>query len=627
MVWRAWTALAVVFVLPLRVSAAEITHADLAAFFDGVLSQRLERDDIAGAAVAVVKDGEVLLEKGYGYADVAKKVPVSPQETVFGIASISKTFTATAVMQLVAAGQLNLDADVDRYLDFKVAKTFPEPITLRRLLTHTAGFEESGKDNIEDPAAMSKLGPFLATHQPVQIFRPGTRIAYSNYGNSLAGYVVERAAGQPFADYIAQHIYLPLGMQHSTFEAPLPPGLASLATRDYWLASQPRRSIEYLPRRPAGGMFTTTDDMTRYMIMHLQGDQRVLTEQAARTLHTIQWRGHPQGPGIALALYQSVANGRFVLAHGGDLACQHSEMWLVPDEHLGVFVIFNSSGTDLLRIRGSIWKAFVDRYLPPTAPPPSTVKAESSAAVAGSYLTTRRFQTNFLSLASFLQPTRVEANSDGSISMEGATDYNGTPRKYFPISDLLFQESDGHTLAFVRGENGRIVAVIADGIAEYEAEQGLLGGRTQALLLLLSAAILIFALVTWPLAALVRRRYERPLREELDAPALKRKWMVRGTVMVGVIMILLASLYLAQLSKLEFQILSAGTDPYLRLFQLLALLLIIGSVHAVWSAVLTWKRREGAWTHRLGMTLTGCALAVMSVFILSYHFLALRLAY
>ena len=626
MLWRIWTSLAVVLFLPAPLWAADISQPDLEAFFDGVLSQRLERDDIAGAAVAVVKDGEVVFEKGYGYADVAKKIPVSPRDTVFGIASISKTFTATAVMQLVAAGQLDLDVDVDRYLDFEVAKAFPEPITLRRLLTHTAGFEEGGKDDLDDPKSMSKLGPFLATHQPAQIFRPGTRIAYSNYGNSLAGYVVERVAKQPFATYIAQHIYQPLGMQHSTYEAPLPPSLAPLATQEYWRASQPPRPIEYLTRHPAGGMFTTADDMTRYMIMHLQGDRRVLTEEAARTLYSIQWRAHPNGPGIAMAFYQGVGNGRYVLTHGGDLACQHSDLWLIPGEHLGVFLIFNTTGTDWTRIRGSIWRAFVDRYLPATAPPPPTVKADI-ARLVGSYLTTRRMQTSFLSITSYLQPVRVTGNADGSISMEGATDYSGTPKKYYPIGDLLFREADGHTLGFIRGSNGTIVAVIADGVAEFEREQGLLSGHTQALLLILSAATVLLALVSWPVAALLRWRYHRPLRNELDAPALQRKRIVRGTVTVAVVVIFLAGIYLTALAKLEFQILSSSTDPYIRLFQLLCLLLIVGSMHAVWSAAIAWKRREGAWSHRLGMTLTSCALAVMSVFILSYHLLAIRLAY
>jgi len=371
---RVWTTLVAVSILPGTVSAAALTRADVEPFLDGIISQRLDRDDIAGAAIAIVKDGDVLLEKGYGYADVARKIPVSPEETLFGIASISKTFVGTAVMQLASDGKLDLDVDVGRYLDFQLKRAFQEPITLRRLLTHTAGFEEGGKDDLDRPEAISRLGPFLRTHQPAQIFQPGTRIGYSNYGVSLAGYVVERVAGEPFATYVARNIYQPLGMHHSTFEAPLPPALTPRASQEYRLASQPPRPIEYVARRPAGGMYSTADDVSKFMIAHLQdgryGSQRILTDEAARTMHTIQWRGHSEGPGIAISFYQGVGNGRFVLTHGGDLACQHSDLWLIPSEHVGVFLIFNSTGKDWTRIRGSIWKAFVDRYFPLADPAP-----------------------------------------------------------------------------------------------------------------------------------------------------------------------------------------------------------------------------------------------------------------
>jgi len=112
------------------------------------------------------------------------------------------------------------------------------------------------------------------------------------------------------------------------------PNLEPLASREYWLASEPPRELEYLTRRPAGGMFSTADDMAHYMIAHLQdgryADQRILKEATAHAMHTIQWRGNPGAPGIAIVFYQDIGNGRFVLQHGGDLACQHSNLWLVP---------------------------------------------------------------------------------------------------------------------------------------------------------------------------------------------------------------------------------------------------------------------------------------------------------
>src|SRR5204863_6215305 len=149
----------------------EVTKADLEAFLDALLPAQLQSRDIAGAVVAVVKDGQVLLAKGYGYADFAAKKPVVAEKTLFRPGSISKVFTATAVMQLVEQGKLDLHRDVNDYLDFAIPKTYPEPVTLRRILTHTAGFEETLK-NLFVPGAreMRPLRDYLITAMPARIF-------------------------------------------------------------------------------------------------------------------------------------------------------------------------------------------------------------------------------------------------------------------------------------------------------------------------------------------------------------------------------------------------------------------------------------------------------------------------
>src|SRR6185312_3263133 len=148
----------------------ELTATDLEAFFDGLIPLQIERDDIAGAVVAVVKDGKVLFEKGYGYADVAKKTPVSPQTTLFRPGSVSKLFTWTSVMQLVQEGKLDLDRDVNDYIDFKIPPAYGKPITLRDVMTHTPGFEESIKGLlVSSGVEMEPLGKYLARHLPQRV--------------------------------------------------------------------------------------------------------------------------------------------------------------------------------------------------------------------------------------------------------------------------------------------------------------------------------------------------------------------------------------------------------------------------------------------------------------------------
>src|SRR5215208_847570 len=214
----------------------EMTATDVEAFLDGLVPLQLKNADIAGATISIVKDGKLLFAKGYGYADVEKKKPVSPQETLFRPGSISKLFTWTAVMQLFEQGKLDLDRDVNDYLDFKIPDAFGKPITLKNILTHTPGFEEQIKDLFTD-SGTPNLGQYLKTHIPARIYPPGTVPAYSNYATALAGYIVQRVSGRPFDDYIAENIFGPLRMTHSTFAQPLPSSLSSLMSGGYRLGS------------------------------------------------------------------------------------------------------------------------------------------------------------------------------------------------------------------------------------------------------------------------------------------------------------------------------------------------------------------------------------------------------
>lgn len=193
---------------PAAVAAPALTAADVEAFFDGMIPLQLEQREIAGVVVVIVYQGRVLFAKGYGYADVARKIPVSPQTTLFRPGSISKLFTWTAVMQLVEQGRLDLDRDVNEYLDFAIPPAYPQPITLRHILTHTPGFEDVLKNLFAtDPAKLLSLREYLVGQLPQRIYPPGVTVAYSNYATALAGYIVERVSGQPFAAYVAEHIF------------------------------------------------------------------------------------------------------------------------------------------------------------------------------------------------------------------------------------------------------------------------------------------------------------------------------------------------------------------------------------------------------------------------------------
>ena len=211
-------------------SASLIDSADIENFMDKAIQAKMKEQHIPNATVSVVSNGKVIFEKGYGYANVEDQTRTNPEMTMFRIGSLSKLFTWTAIMQLVERGILDLDTDVNEYLDFEIPSKLEgsdqgdsEPITLHHLMTHTPGFEDYA-DSIFRLSADKKpsLNEYVRQYMPARVFPPGEVMAYSNYGTALAGYIVEQVSGMSFPEYVEKNIYQPLGMKHSTFRQPIP---------------------------------------------------------------------------------------------------------------------------------------------------------------------------------------------------------------------------------------------------------------------------------------------------------------------------------------------------------------------------------------------------------------------
>src|SRR5579871_5615124 len=299
----------------------QLTAADLEAYLDGMMPAQLARENIAGAVIAVVKDGKVLFAKGYGYSDMEKRTPVTPDNTLFRPGSISKLFTWTSVMQQVEQGKLDLDKDVNEYLDFKIPPAFGKPITLRNIMTHTSGFEETVKDLfVADAAHLTPLDDYLKNHIPARIFPPGVVPAYSNYATSLAGYIVQRVSGKPFAEYVQENIYQPLEMKKSTFVQPLPADMAPMMSSGYKKASGKAEPFEFVEAFPAGSVSTTALDMCNFMMAHLQdgkfGDKQILKPETVKQMHSRIFGTDDRLNGMAHGFYEETRNGHRIIGHG-----------------------------------------------------------------------------------------------------------------------------------------------------------------------------------------------------------------------------------------------------------------------------------------------------------------------
>lgn len=346
---------------------APLVRADVEAWLDGFMPFALARNDIAGAVVVVVRDGQVLAQKGYGYSDVARRRPVDPATTLFRPGSVSKLFTWTAVMQLVERGRLDLDRDVNAYLDFRIPPFAGKPITLCNILTHTTGFEESIRYLIgSDPNNVMPLDQHVKIALPNRVFQPGTTPAYSNYATALAGYIVGRASGMSFDDYVEQRVFGPIGMTRSTFRQPLPAALRADMSLGYPAASADPEPFEIVGPTTAGSMTATGADMAKFMLAHLADGGDLLRPATARLMHATQFKAVPPLNGMALGFYEQRMNGRRTIGHGGDTGLFHSDLWLIPSERIGVFVSVNSSGTPggAHAIRKALFDQFGDRYLP-----------------------------------------------------------------------------------------------------------------------------------------------------------------------------------------------------------------------------------------------------------------------
>jgi len=323
--------------------------AELEAFLDGMISAEMADHHIAGATVAVVKDGALFFARGYGYADERSRKPVDPERTLFRIGSVSKLFTWTAVMQLVEQGKLDLDQNVNAYLDFTIPSTFAQPITLRHLLTHTPGLEDDSRDLIvDDTAAIVPLRRWLTAHMPRRVRPPGTFSSYSNWGAALAGHIVERVSGESWDDYVERHVLVPLGMTHATTRQPLPAALQADMSRSYrWHdGGYESKKWEIVPGSPAGSMSASATDIARFMLAHLNGgglgSQRILTASTAETMDGRLFTHDPRLPGFAYGFYEQSSHGVRIVGHGGDTDWFHSNLSLIPSERLGIFVSFNT---------------------------------------------------------------------------------------------------------------------------------------------------------------------------------------------------------------------------------------------------------------------------------------------
>ena len=611
---------------PVASAPAAMTSEDVGAFLDGVVPLQLKRENIAGAMVIVVKDGKVLYGKGYGYSDVKARKPVTLDATLTRPGSVSKLFTWTAVMQLVEQGKIDLDRDINDYLDFKIPATYSKPVTMRNLMTHTGGFEEAIQGLItSNPKDASSLGEYLKTHQPERVFPPGVTPAYSNYGASLAGYIVQRVSGMPFDDYIEKNIFQPLDMQHSTFRQPLPDSLKPLMPDGYKLASGKPMPFEIVVPAPAGALSSTAEDMSHFMLAHLQGGayngQHILQPATVDLMHSRQYAPNSATNGMCLGFYQETRNGQRIIGHGGDTIYFHSDLHLMPDAGVGFFVSYNSAGSGEISPRTALWDQFLDRYFPYTIPaghPPADT-AKDAKLVAGQYIASRGAFTNIFSFSGFLGELTVSAKPDGTIVTDGMKTLAGEPKQWQEIAPLVYREiGNQDLLAFNRNIDGVLRGSIDFPFEVYDRASFLNGKSFNMFLVIFVMAVTLLALISWPIAAWIRRHYHRPL-----VLTRRQRWVHLAIHIVCLLDIafFLSWIFLVQAIEKDLQLAGPNLDPFLRLLQVIGWLGSLGTLVVFYSVFQLRTAENRWWLARIGYGAIALACISFSWLLFHWHLL------
>ncbi|MGA8204338.1 MAG: serine hydrolase domain-containing protein [Woeseiaceae bacterium] len=590
--------------------------AALDAFVDGLVEPMMAANNSPSGVVVIMHNGEQIFAKGYGFEDVAKQIPVDPAQTLFRPGSVSKLCTWVSVMQLVEQGKLDLDTDVNTYLkNFQIAKTFDEPITLRDIMTHTSGFEDGalGYLIITDPDRILPLDESMKRYEPERVNPPGTHTAYSNYATSVAGLIVQNVSGTKFQDYVQQHIYDPLGMEHSTFIEPLPAGLAEHMAKSYRaeagrFVEKPFEIISNFA--PAGAESSTATDMVRFGQAILDGGEldgnRILGADTVKLMLTRAFSHDDRLMGMALGFYEEEHNGVRLVGHGGDTQYFHSYLGIDQVHDLTFFVSFGASGGS--HVRSAFTPAFYNEFYPrqPERPVPPEDFSKRAGKYAGSYAFWRSNFSTIEKAAGLTSAVQVAPTADNTLVVS----FGGGAKQYAEVGDNLFQELtpeislvagiSPRLLAFQQDDSGAITGFVMDGLPFMSLRKLPMYATPNFNLSLLGLSMLVFLLVA------LRRWYQRAAIRTL-APADKSAVNAGFYAAAANLLVVIAGVIVISIEK---DSLFTGIPLLFKLWLILPIIATVAGLYLLYCAVLAWREGllAGKWARLRYTFVTVCAL-------------------
>lgn len=601
--------------------------AEMEAFMDDLFAKQMEERHIAGAAIAVVKDGKLFFAKGYGYADLENKIPVDAETTMFRTGSVGKAITWTAVMQLVEQGKLDLDADINTYLDFHIPDTYPESITMKHLMTHTSGIEDRWLESLTaDPSKLMTEREWLIANFPGRVRPPGEAAGYSNYNAMLAGYIVAHVSGEPYDEYIQKHIFDPLGMTHSTVNPQMPENLRPFVSESYTYEDD---AFQLFPKYfvqpaglPSGFHQASVTDMARFMIARLEGgfygdastEVRILEEDTARLMLTTLYTPDPRLKGTAYGLFDFSENRQWTLGHSGYAPVMASQLMLLPDQHLGIYVSYNSLGArdgGLVDQHIGFQRAFFDHYYPAPAVTPMQPQAdfiEQAGRFMGFYRDANSHSTTPERAQYLFGSLEIRDAGDGTLVVPMG---EGIKLRFVEVEPLYFRQVDGpYSMLFREDDQGNIVYMFTDIIPQWGFRK-LDWYETPGFNMLLALVCVLIFLSMLPVALVrfIRNRRAEPA----SRGARTANWVIVGICVLNLLFIFGIALWFRPMHPSELHDIPLIVELVMGLGVLSALLTPAALVYTV----LAWKDRYWGIAYRVYYTLVTIS-AVAFVWFLNY---------
>ncbi len=441
------------------------------AYVDGLVEPLMLAEHSPSGVFALMKDGRIILSKGYGWQDIEKRTPVNASTTLIRPGSISKLFTWISVMQLVEKNKLDLDVDINKYLKtFKIKNTFPgQPVTLRNCFTHTAGFEESALGHLilYKNDQILPLAAALSKYQPERIYAPGTQAAYSNYATSLAGLVVANISGLSYEEYVGKNIFTPLGMKNSTFKEPLPANFNqnmaiaySYANGDY--VAGPFELITNFT--PAGALTSTADDMLKFGSALLNGGSlngvQIISTQTLTEMNKIHFNYDERLNGHGLGFIHYPWGNTDTFGHDGATGAFFAHLGITPSQNMVIFSSFSGPGGS--KINRTLSQSIYAKFMPITLFHDTPPKDFNSYAgkYSGSYITSRQNLSTIEKVFSLLTQFKVSSDGRGGLLIG--------ENRYIEIDKNLFRNAfTGQLVAFTEDHQGNIISFALDGLSMF----------------------------------------------------------------------------------------------------------------------------------------------------------------